>query len=62
MFIFVLCNYLRILAYFNKIWFLDVLLHQALYFSPFLRMLARGANDLKFASKKPLLAFGDEFL
>ena len=34
-------------------------MHQAFYFSLFLRMLARGANDL--ASEKPLLAFCSEF-
>ena len=34
-------------------------MHRAFYFSLFLRMPARGANDL--ASEKPLLAFRDEF-
>ena len=34
---------------------------QAFYFSFFFCMLARGANDLKLALEKPLLAFGDEF-
>ena len=36
-------------------------MHQAFYFSLFLRMPARGSNDLKLASKKPLLDFGDGF-
>ena len=36
-------------------------MHQALYFSIFLYMPAREANDMKLAPEKPLLAFGDEF-
>ena len=38
-----------------------MLVHRDFYFSLFLRMLERGAHDMKLAYEKPLLAFRDAF-
>ena len=60
MFVFVLCNHWRKLAYFNKIWFLTYLYVEFSTFHPFFFIRQLGElYDMKSASKKPLLAFGD---
>ena len=59
MFVFVLCNYWRKLAYFNKIWLLTYLYVELSIFHSFFICRLGELYDMKLASEKPLLAFED---
>ena len=61
MFVFVLCNYWRKLAYFNKIWFLTCLYVKLSIFHSFFVCRLGELYGLKLAYEKPLLAFGMGF-
>ena len=61
MFVFVLCNYWRKLAFFNKIWFLTYLYFELSIFHSFFVCQLGELYGLKLAYEKPLLAFGIGF-